>query len=370
MATVVTAKNLVELVTTGKVEQDPNLPQTTRAKIAIKRNGVVTPAPESKAEPKAEPAKTPEPEAKVDAPKLDDSKKLDDTQKGTVKETRADPSAKPKAEEPSEDDLPERARKVIGKKHREMKEATEFAELQRKLRLDAEKRVKELEAELAGKGKPKPEDPKPTRAAGEEPKPEDFPNVAAYARAFAVWDREQADTEKARKQSEAEETTRQSKASETWATRLAAVEEEIPDFHHVVSEAFAREKDVAKSVLESIQDSELGPHLLYHLAMNAKDRATFMSLNAERAIKFLGRLEATIEAERAKPKAEEAPKEQPKPKEEPKPKVEPPAKNVSKAPPPADTSVGAGEPIVKDPADMTTQEYLAYRKSQRKAQAR
>lgn len=365
-AIVVTSANLAELASTGKVDQSKSeLPPTTREKIALKRSGITEPKLESK-------QVVPTADSSKEEIKEDSSKKLDEPAKAVVQDKSAEPSAKPKDDDTSEDDLPERARKVIGKKHRQMKEAEEFATLQRGLRLEAEKRVKELEAQLAS-ATPKQAKPESdtSRGTGDEPKPEDFPNVAAYAKALVKWEREQERSERAQQQveqSKAEDTERRSKSQAAWKERLDAVMEEEPDYEEAVTKAFAaNDKPIAITVLDTIEESELGPRMLYHMAKHPDELATFRSLNAEKQIKFLGRLEAKLEA-KAKPKADPEPEKKPDPPvKEAKSEITPPAKNVSKAPPPTDTSVGTGEPVTKSPADMTTAEYLAWKRSQRRA---
>ncbi len=367
-ATVLSSNNMVEFVTTGKVEKPAEFPVTTRERIRIKREG--KPAEAAKPEAKVEESKPKVESAKSDA---DDAKKLDDAPKPDVKAKSAEPSAKPNPDEPSEEDLPERARKVIGKKHRQMKEAEEFAALQRSLRLDAEKKVKDLETELESlrKGKPAKQDSDTSRAEdSDEPKPEDFPNVAAYAKAQIKWEREQErkqQTEAAAKKFEAEDTERRSKSQAAWKQRLDAVMEETPEYEDLVSKAFADSPKVAMTVLDAIEESELGPQMLLHLAKHPAERATFLDLKAEGQIKYLGKLEAKLEA-----KLKRDPEPEPEPKKEtPKPeaKAEPPTKNVSKAPPPADTSVGSAE-VEKDPSKMSFQEYRAYMDSKRKSRSK
>ncbi len=367
-ATVVTPQNLAELATTGRVTPALEMPPTTRERIALKRAGKEMPSTEVKPAPKVEPVKE-EPAAKSEVVKPDDSKKVDDKPKPAVKDTHAEPSASKPKTELSEDDLPERARKVIGSKHRQMKEAEEFAELQRKLRLDAEKRVKELEADLA-KAKPAEKTEPAGRKAAEdaEPKPEDFANVADYAKAFARWDRQQADRERAQQEAEQAASKHQKKAAETWQERLDAYRETYPEFDDLVGSSPLAKQELPNRVIAAIQESELGPQLLRHLAETPADWAALRELNADKAIKFLGRLEAKLETPPAKdpepePKAEV--KTDPPPKE-----VKPdPVKNVSKAPPPTDTTVGTGEPFKKDERDMTTEEFLAHRRAQRKARS-
>lgn len=354
-ATVVTPANLTELATTGRVTPDKDLPPTTREVIALKKAGKEPPKTEFKAE---LPKETP----KAETAPADDSKKLDDSGKPAVKDTRAEPSASKPKTEPSEDDLPERARKVIGNKHRQMKEAEEFAELQRRLRLDAEKRVKDLEAELAGKAKPK-EDPKPSRAEGDKPKPEDYPNVAEYTDALTDWKLDQRDKQRTQKQADDAETSRQTKAAQSWQKRLDAYREEYPEFDDLIAGSPLAKQELPNRVIGAIQESDVGPQLLRHLAETPADWAALRELNADKAIKFLGRLEAKLEAPKEKDPDPTEVKKDP-PKDEPKPD---PAKNVSKAPPPTDTSVGSGEPIEKDPSKMSTQEYLAWKRAQRRA---
>src|SRR5690242_9627584 len=99
MAQVVDSSNIEQFVTTGKVDEfkAPDVPQET-----------------------IEPAKKAE----------EATEKVDD---------------KASKDEDDDSDLPERVRQQIGKKHRAMKEAEEFAEREYNQRRAAEKRADELE---------------------------------------------------------------------------------------------------------------------------------------------------------------------------------------------------------------------------------
>lgn len=329
-ATVVTSQNITDIAQ-GKTVEKVDLPPMRREVIALKRSEQAKPA--------------------------DSQVKVDDKTETKVQGDSAAPTAKPKIklEDIPEDQLPEHVRKIIGKKHREMKEATEFAEFQRLGRLTAEKRAQELEAELE-KLKPKPAEAPPAKA--DKPKAADFANVAEYTDAVVAWTLEQREAKQAQSQTETAEAERQAKAQESWQKRLEKAMEDDPTYIDTVSAVFAEDnRVVAKSVIEYIQESDFGTALLLHLATNADDMAKFRALNAEKAIGFLGRLEAKLESPvSAKPAPET--------------KAEAPVKKVTQAPAPVDTSQGSAEVVRKDPSAMTTAEYLAHKRAERASKRR
>lgn len=204
------------------------------------------------------------------------------------------PSAAPKADDDEGgDDLPEHARKVIGKKHRQMKEAEEFAREQWRAKQAAEERAEKLQRQLEEQNAKS----RPAAAKAEKPKPEDFATVAEYTDAlveYRVAEKLQAEREKSER--EAAEQAAAERARQ-FGERIAKAKEKHADFEEVVSSITGTEIDrVHKDVVEYLQESEFGADLLYHLAKNPKDLDRFRKLSPRRFIAELGKLEAKLES--------------------------------------------------------------------------
>lgn len=257
------------------------------------------------------------------------------------------------------DDLPEHVRKVIGKKHRLMKEAEEFGKAQYLERIAAEKRAEQLEQELQAfkqKSRPAPEAPK-------EPKPDDFATVAEYTDALVSYRVEQKlAAEQDKREREAAEREQAERARE-FGKRIAAAREKHDDFDDVLKSIAGTDLDrVHKDVTEYIQESELGPDLLYHLAKNPDVLDRLRKLSPRRFIAELGKLEAKWEAP--------APAKDTPSLSDIATTTSTPA--VSKAPAPIAALTSDKATVVhKDPSQMSFQELREYeRQRQRERRAR
>jgi hypothetical protein len=247
------------------------------------------------------------------------------------------------AKEDDDSDLSEVVRQKIGKKHRQMKEAEEFAERQYNERRAAEKRADSLEQRLAEL------EPKSRLAVvkDEEPYPEqsDFQTVQEYIAACVKHDVKR---ERALEKAEAEQQRRSAEAMQIqneFATRLTAFMKETPDFEEVTSRA---DVNLPEGITQYILESKQGPQIGYALAkLNETDPTELnriLSLKTIRAIDEIGQLVAPI----AKPKAESS------------------AAPTSKAPAPIAPLEGNGTGIQKDPAKMNFKEYRAYEEARRR----
>jgi phage I-like protein len=91
--------------------------------------------------------------------------------------------------------LTEKITRIINKKHREMKEAQEFATGEGRRAIEAERRAEQLQREIdALKGK-KSDGPNTDDASGsdpDEPKPGDFKTVGEYTRALVKYEAKKA----------------------------------------------------------------------------------------------------------------------------------------------------------------------------------
>lgn len=242
-------------------------------------------------------------------------------------------------------DLPERVRRQIGKKHRAMKEAEEFAREEYRERKAAEDRAAALERELnelKSKSGPKPE------KGADAPKPEDFKTVAEYADALTDYMLEKKLAAREAKSKETSQAQAIQNAQQAFGERVAAVAKDIPDYYEVVE---AADVDVPPHVVAHIVESgDSGVRLGYHLAKHPEVLDRIKKLSPIRAIAELGKLETQLEKqpEPAKPAAAAAP-------------------SVSRAPAPITPLEGKTTPVAKDPSQMTFQELRAYRQAERAA---
>ena len=264
-------------------------------------------------------------------------------------EPKDDP--KPKAEEieakaDDEDDEPEqkeeKPRRKVGIEGRfselsaKARAAGELADAATRRAEAAEARAKELEEK---------HNPKPKTNEDPEPKASEFTDPFEYADKRSEWavrealrSREKAETE-AKQKAEAEKTTK------AWQERISKAKEAIPTFEEDLQSS---DLAVSDDVRDAIIESELGPQILHHLAVNPAIAEKINGMSKSQALKEIGRLEAKLE-----PKAEEE-KEEPKPK----PKREPLPEPI--------TPIKAKAAANSDLEDLSYAEYKARRMAGRK----
>lgn len=333
MAQVVTSENLVEFIQTGKVAEFK---------------------PPERA---AEPAKEPEADNKAELQPRDPGGKFQSPtgEKSPAENGKAAPQ--PADEDPDGANLTEHARRVIGKKHRRMKEAEEFATSEGRRALTAERRAEALERELndlkggkSGQG--------PAADDGDEPKPEDFKTVGEYAKAltrYEVGKAAKGAREAGQRQSaEAQQQAEAEAIGAAFIERRKEFEKAHPDFEAVLEDS---ELIIPDAGLQYIAESEIGPELAYFLAQpgNKETAERLSKLSPRRVIAELGKLEARLEeAAKAKEPSKVPPAQ--------------PTRQVSRAPAPIQPLSGdAATPVQKDPSQMTFQELHAHREAERKA---
>lgn len=325
-AQVITPENHVEFITTGKVAEFK--------------------PPEAAKEPTTEV----KPEAGT-AP-ADAKAKADATDQPSTDQPRGEDGKFKKAGEPAADadpedaELTEKVRKIIAKKHRQMKEAEEFATGEGRRALQAERRAAELQREIEALRSGKSDGP--SRAAEsdpDEPKQGDFKTVGEYTRALVKYEAEKAGkankahAENARQQSEAQA------AIATYVERQDAFREATPDYDDVVG---AADVEMHPAAMQYLVESEMGPQLAYHLAKNPGEITRLKKLSPSRLVAELGKLEMKLEAPKAAPD-KAAPKEAPQ---------------VSKAPAPIQALEGKTTTVTKDPSQMNFQELREFRRQE------
>lgn len=261
---------------------------------------------------------------------------------------KAEKSAVDDEGDPDGEGLTEHARRVIGKKHRRMKEAEEFARQLYGDKTAAEKRAEEAERKLAERDpKSRPDSDKDSK----EPKAEDFKTVGEYAEALAEYKVEKkfAEREAKRDQEQREQAAQRAQAELNGA--ITKVAKEIPDYADVIGDS---EIDMPPHITVYLAtNGETGVRLGYHLAKHPDEYDRIAKLSPIRAIAELGKLEDRITKPKEKAK-------------EPDPEVQ----AVSRAPSPITPLEGNNAVVQKDPAKMTIQELRVYEQQQRAAKAR
>jgi hypothetical protein len=337
MRQVVTSENLVQFVQTGQVPEfkapEPAKPAAT---IAPKTNGAEVAAPAPK-ETSAVPAR-------------DDAGKFTKQNEGDKSKTASAPPKKEVADE----DLSEVVRQKIDKKHRQMKEAEEFARSEALRAMAAERRAEQLQQQLEAAQK---SGPAPAKSeVPKEPKPDDFATVAEYTDALVTYRVDQRlRDEQTKREREAAEREHEARQRE-FGKRLNEAKAKHGDFEDVLASIKGTELErVHSDVTEYIQESDQGGELLYHLAKNPDVLDRLRKLSPRKAVAELGKLEAKWEA--------------PAPAKEETPTLSevalPTARPVSKAPAPIAPIDSSGiAPVAKKPDEMSVQELREYRRQQ------
>lgn len=249
---------------------------------------------------------------------------------------KAEPSAKTNPVQPRINELT-----------RQKKEAEEFAEEEYNKRVMAERRMADLEAEVARfKAATQP----PEAKAPVEPKAEDFANVQDYVLALTDFKVEQK-LEKKRADDAAAAQQRQIDAqNELMRARVEQAKAEIPDYVEVIQNADER-LIIPGHVAGALIESELGPQLGYYLCKpeNEAEAKKLFAMTPAKALLELGKIE--VKLAKVADKSADPP---PKPPE------------TTRAPAPiAAVSKDGGNPIPTDLSKpMTFQEYRAQREAQ------
>jgi hypothetical protein len=351
MPQVVDSTNLVEMATTGKVPEfkAPEGPKL-EAKPGDSANGKA-PAPGGEAKPA-------DGDAKADAAKNEPTR--DEKGQFIKAEGEAPKGGEPKASDDDDDaDLPERVRKQIGKKHRRMMEAEEFARERDEAAVREQRRADAAERELERIRSGKSDGPRQAQGDGGKdpgkPKQADFKTVGDFTEALVEYEAKKAG-EKARANANAER--QQEQANQVigqFVERQDEFKKATPDYDEIVG---AANIETPPAVMQYLVESEVGPKLTYHLAKHPEEVARLRKLSPSRQLAELGKLEATLEK-----KAEPPP---PNKGDEGKPT----AREVSKAPAPIAPLEAKSTPVQKDPSQMSVSELREHRRQEALAKAR
>jgi len=179
--------------------------------------------------------------------------------------------------------------KAIGKKHREMKEAEEFAAAQYSERKLAEQRADQLQAALdAAKGKQ-------VEAKAEEtakPDRQNFGTETEYVEALTDWKVGQALAKHAAEQAKQAQERAFAEMEAAAKQRIADAIKLVPDFVDVTS---ASDQEIPPAVAGYMQESEMLAELGYHLAKHPELVVSLAKLKPALQLVQIGKIESTLQ---------------------------------------------------------------------------
>lgn len=197
--------------------------------------------------------------------------------------------------------------------------AKEKAKVERKAQRDRERAIAEVARAAQPQPQAKPDPGKPT--------PEQFKTTEEYVEAVAEWKADQKITERLAANQKVEREARQRQAQEESAATYRETEEAVrakyDDFDEV---AYNPRLPISDAMAQTIQLSEQGAELIYHLGKNPQEAARIFNLPPFLQAKELGKLEAKLASA-------------------------PPAKPLSSAPEPINPVGGKGSHPVVDTTD-------------------
>lgn len=187
-------------------------------------------------------------------------------------------------------DLTSTMQKAIGKKHRMLREAEEFAAAQYSERKLAEQRAAQLEREYAElKGKMAPAAAAPQEAA--KPVRENFASEYEYVDAMIQYGVDERLRQKAEEDAKSAMDRRNAEILETAKGRIAKAIELVPDYAEVTG---AVDTEVPRAIAGYMQKSEMFAELGYHLAKNPELLVSLAKLPPDEQLVKIGKIESTL----------------------------------------------------------------------------
>jgi hypothetical protein len=178
--------------------------------------------------------------------------------------------------------------KTIGKKHRQMKEAEEFAAAQYSERKLAEQRADHLQAALdAAKGKAAPEVKEVAK-----PDRQNFGTETEYVEALTDWKVDQALAKHAAEQAKQAQERAFAEMEATAKQRIADAIKLVPDFADVTG---AADQVIPPAVAGYMQESEMFAELGYHLAKHPELVVSLAKLKPALQLVQIGKIESTLQ---------------------------------------------------------------------------
>lgn len=187
--------------------------------------------------------------------------------------------------------------KTIGKKHRMLREAEEFAAAQYSERKLAEQRAAALEAraaelereynELKNKVSPPAKEPE----APQKPDRSQFASESEYVDAMIQWGVDQRLREKAEEDRKAREERQRAEMIAAAESRIKRAAEIVSDFREVVGSV---DTEVPPAIAGYMQKSEMFAEIAYHLAKNPDVLVSLAKLAPDEQLVKIGRIESTL----------------------------------------------------------------------------
>lgn len=199
-------------------------------------------------------------------------------------ETKAEEKEDHEDVEIEEESPEEKKKNKLSKRMQELanqrREAIERAER-------AEKRLEEIEKSR--------EEAKPVEKKGKDkPQANQFKDAFEYAEALALWTVERREAEREAERVETELKKAEETRQKNWMKRQEAYAKEVADYKEVMA-SIPDSVQLHQVVLDAIQDSDTGPQVLYHLALNPEIAESWHDLSPVMALRALGKLEAQLE---------------------------------------------------------------------------
>lgn len=215
-----------------------------------------------------------------------------------VAETTPDAPPDPGDQTPSAKKVGKGYDERINELTRLRKETEEFAEDEYNARLRAERRIGELESQLAAA---KPVE-KPIEEELKRPSPKDFADQESYDTAMEGYETKRDERIARKVAAETEQRLVRNRQDELMRQRIEVAKVDIPDFVEVIEAKDRLRPEIPLHVQAAIIESELGPQLAYHLAKHPDDEKRIFALTPAKALLELGKIEQTY-MKAATPKA-------------------------------------------------------------------
>lgn len=215
--------------------------------------------------------------------------------------TAPDPgSQKPSAADKERTSEP--VQKRINELTRARKEAEEFAETEYEAKLQAQRRVTELEEQVKALTPKVPQEPEL-----KEPDPTKYTDQEVFNKDWKDYQRKTIEKQ-VRETIEAERAAeRQAKEDELLVARVNAARDRIPDFDEVITSRDKSRTMVPSHIIAAIRESEVGAEIAYHLAKNPDEEKRIYGLSPAKALLALGKIELEYTPKEEVPAATKTP---------------------------------------------------------------
>lgn len=249
-------------------------------------------------------------------------------------------------------DLTDKMQKAIGKKHRALREAEEFAAEQYSERKLAEQRAERLERELARFQASQQQTQPQVKSDDGKPARDQFQTDEDYQNAVIDWRVNQQLKAKEAEIAKQKEQERLEQIRMSASERVEKAKEIVPDFAEVLENA---DVEIPAHIAGYMQESEMLPELAYFLAQNPERLDKIRRMSVANALVEIGKIESRLEPFGKKteqkqdaPKASQT-KTVPEPSSERKPRA---------AEPITPLSVASNSQVQKDFKDMNIREAI------------